>query len=71
MKVHQEMKKQAQMKIHNKKDQLQGKNSDINIFAGNPNGDVVIVTFLDYRCGYCKHSNSSLKALLNQVVLIV
>ncbi len=63
---HQEMKKQAQMKIHNKKDQLQGKNSDNNIFAGNPNGDVVIVTFLDYRCGYCKHSNSSLKALLNQ-----
>ncbi len=63
---HEEMQKQAQMKIHNKKDQLQSKDSAVNTFAGNPNGDVVIVTFLDYRCGYCKHSNSSLKALIKQ-----
>ncbi|MBL4739597.1 MAG: DsbA family protein [Sneathiella sp.] len=24
--------------------------------AGNPNGDVTIVEFFDYRCGYCKRS---------------
>ncbi|TNE34677.1 MAG: DsbA family protein [Alphaproteobacteria bacterium] len=24
--------------------------------AGNPNGDVTIVEFFDYRCGYCKQS---------------
>ncbi|MBI1239666.1 MAG: thioredoxin domain-containing protein [Alphaproteobacteria bacterium] len=24
--------------------------------AGNPNGDVTIVEFFDYNCGYCKHA---------------
>lgn len=33
-------------------------------FAGNPEGDVVIVEFFDYRCGYCRHSAPDLFALL-------
>jgi len=33
-------------------------------FAGNPDGDVVIVEFFDYRCGYCRHSATDLFALL-------
>jgi protein-disulfide isomerase len=32
--------------------------------AGNPDGDVVIVEFFDYRCGYCRHSAPDLFALL-------
>jgi protein-disulfide isomerase len=63
---HEEMTKQAQLKIHNKKEELQGNNSEINSFAGNKDGDVVVITFLDYRCGYCKHGNNSLKALIKQ-----
>ena len=33
-------------------------------FAGNPDGDVVIVEFFDYRCGYCRHSAPDLFALV-------
>lgn len=58
--------KQAQMKIHENKDSLQGKGSDMTTFAGNKDGDVVIVTFLDYRCGYCKRTNSDLKELISK-----
>lgn len=32
--------------------------------AGNPKGDVTIVEFLDYTCGYCKASAPGLKKLL-------
>jgi protein-disulfide isomerase len=32
--------------------------------AGNPNGDVTIVAFLDYNCPYCKRSDSGLAALI-------
>lgn len=61
-----ERSKQAQIKIKSKKDELEGKGTGINLVAGNKNGDVVVTTFLDYRCGYCKTSNSSLKALIKK-----
>jgi protein-disulfide isomerase len=63
---YEESMKQAQMKIHENKDSLQGKGSDMTTFAGNKDGDVVIVTFLDYRCGYCKRTNSDLKELIKK-----
>ena len=31
---------------------------------GNANGDIKIVEFLDYRCGYCKRAFNEVKALL-------
>ena len=31
---------------------------------GNPDGDVVIVEFFDYRCGYCRRDHAMVKALL-------
>ncbi len=31
---------------------------------GNPDGDVVIVEFSDYRCGYCKRAHPEVKRLL-------
>ena len=31
---------------------------------GNPNGDVTVVEFLDYRCGYCKKFFAALSALI-------
>jgi protein-disulfide isomerase len=32
--------------------------------AGNPNGDVTIVEFFDYRCPYCKQVQPSIRELL-------
>lgn len=34
--------------------------------GGNPNGDVTIVEFFDYRCPYCKQMEPSLEALIRQ-----
>lgn len=33
--------------------------------GGNPEGDVTIVEFLDYRCGFCKRAHPDVQALLN------
>jgi protein-disulfide isomerase len=32
--------------------------------GGNPNGDVTLVEFLDYRCGYCRKAHEDVKALV-------
>ena len=32
--------------------------------GGNPDGDVTVVEFLDYRCGYCKRAHPEIAALL-------
>jgi len=34
--------------------------------AGNPNGDVSLVEFFDYRCPYCKQVEPSLEGLLKE-----
>ncbi len=34
--------------------------------AGNPDGDVTIVEFVDYRCGYCRKSYEEVQALLEK-----
>lgn len=36
------------------------------IVLGNPNGDVTIVEFYDYNCGYCKRSFEEVEKLLKQ-----
>lgn len=37
---------------------------DHSAFDGNPDGDVVVVAFVDYQCGYCKRAFSILKAVI-------
>ena len=32
--------------------------------GGNPDGDVVIVEFMDYRCGYCRKANAEVDELV-------
>ena len=32
--------------------------------GGNPDGDIVLVEFLDYRCGYCRKAHSEVAQLL-------
>ncbi len=34
--------------------------------AGNPNGDVTVVEFFDYRCGYCKRASPVVQQLLQK-----
>lgn len=34
--------------------------------AGNPNGDVTVIEFFDYRCGYCRKVAPDVIALLDQ-----
>jgi protein-disulfide isomerase len=34
--------------------------------GGNPEGDVTLVEFFDYRCGYCRRVVGSLRALVEQ-----
>lgn len=32
--------------------------------GGNPDGDITLVEFLDYRCGYCRKASSEVEQLL-------
>ncbi len=41
-------------------------NDGISFVGGNPDGDVTIVEFLDYRCGYCRRAHGEIAALLRQ-----
>ncbi|RMD49368.1 MAG: DsbA family protein [Alphaproteobacteria bacterium] len=34
--------------------------------GGNPEGDVTVVEFLDYRCGYCRKAHPEVKALIEK-----
>jgi len=38
----------------------------VSYVAGNPKGDVTLVEFFDYRCGYCKQVQGSLMTLLKE-----
>lgn len=40
--------------------------SDAFPFAGNKDGDVVVVEFFDYNCGYCKKALPDVQALVEQ-----
>lgn len=39
-------------------------NDGYSYVGGNPDGDIVLVEFLDYRCGYCKRAHGEVEALL-------
>lgn len=32
--------------------------------GGNPNGDITIIEFLDYRCGYCRKAHNTIQKLI-------
>lgn len=50
--------------INNNFDQLV--NRDAPPYFGNPDGDIKIIVFYDYRCGYCRKSHLVEQALLEQ-----
>jgi protein-disulfide isomerase len=55
--------KAAQSLVEHKSELLNDPNSPV---AGNPQGDVTLVEFFDYRCPYCKQVEPSLEALLGE-----
>lgn len=61
-KQEEEANKEAQTKA---KDLLESLKGDKNVAqAGNPKGDVTVVEFFDYNCGYCKKAFSEVQSLL-------
>lgn len=58
--------KKSKEAVIKKKDEIQGKESDIQLVAGNKDGDVTVVAFLDYRCGYCRKVNTEIKELIKK-----
>ncbi len=41
-------------------------NDPTSFVGGNPNGDITVVEFMDYRCGFCKRAFPEVKALLER-----
>lgn len=41
-------------------------NSPRQAVIGNPDGEVTLVEFFDYNCGYCRHANADLKRLIDE-----
>lgn len=41
-------------------------NDPLSYVGGNPDGDVTLVEFLDYKCGFCKRAMPEVQALLEQ-----
>lgn len=41
-------------------------NDGYSYVGGNPDGDVTVVEFLDYRCGYCKRAHPEVEELLER-----
>ncbi|MGE0845097.1 MAG: DsbA family protein [Flavobacteriaceae bacterium] len=49
-------------KLRDNRDALE--NSPLSYVAGNPDGDVTIVEFFDYNCGYCRRAMADLQKLM-------
>lgn len=56
--------KDAEKNITEKLDELE--HDPATPFAGNAKGDVAVVQFSDYNCGYCKHVTPDIIALLKE-----
>lgn len=41
-------------------------NDGFSYVAGNPDGDVTVVEFLDYRCGFCKRAHPEVEEMLDR-----
>ena len=41
-------------------------NDGFSFIGGNPEGDITVVEFLDYRCGYCKRAHPEIQEVLDR-----
>ena len=53
---------QTQTALKENRDSLE--RSALSFVAGNPDGDVTLVEFFDYNCGYCRHALADLQDLI-------
>ncbi|MGE0584281.1 MAG: DsbA family protein [Flavobacteriaceae bacterium] len=53
---------QAQAALQANREALE--RSSLSYVAGNPDGDVTLVEFFDYNCGYCRHALADLQDLI-------
>ena len=65
--------KQRQAQTETKRDLELVKNNSAAIFSdgysyvgGNPEGDITLVEFVDYKCGYCRKAHSEVEDLLSR-----
>ncbi len=63
--------RQAEEQAERQKEMLLSRRDDLENdpatpIAGNPDGDVALVEFFDYRCGYCRRVLSSMQALMDE-----
>lgn len=58
-----EQKKQEEGSVKVLKDNLGFLNNSKHPQIGNPKGDITVVEFFDYNCGYCKHALKSVQEL--------
>jgi len=60
-------KREAELRVRQKKALTERQNEllhdPMSPVSGNPKGDITVVEFFDYRCGYCKKAASSVTAL--------
>ena len=54
----------ATVAIENNTDGIFDSNDDVTL--GNPKGDVTVVEFFDYNCGYCRHALSDMQTMLEK-----
>lgn len=59
-----EQAERRQQMLLSRRDDLE--NDPATPIAGNPDGDVALVEFFDYRCGYCRRVLSSMQALMEE-----
>jgi protein-disulfide isomerase len=64
-------KRQAEQQAEQQKQMLTSRKDDLvndpaTPIAGNPDGNVTLVEFFDYRCGFCRRVLSSMQALMQE-----
>lgn len=59
-----EEEEEAKKTLEGKKGEIENRN--LSPIAGNPEGDVAVVEFFDYRCGYCKKVSPVISQLLSE-----
>jgi protein-disulfide isomerase len=63
---HQQEEEQRLRQVHNLENMRELlEQSDTSPVRGNPDGDVTLVEFFDYRCGYCKRVHSTVTNAVN------
>lgn len=58
--------RQAQEAIRSNQTLLNSDKASMSTVLGNPNGDVTLVEFSDYNCGFCKRFHPNLTALISE-----